>query len=717
MDKLNQALDAFTAGLRSDPEVQLDARQQMKSKLEEKIAEETAKGHSSEECIDLVINALGSSDNVANSLFLDNLKRMKSRSRVRLVIRLLLIPAIVICAILTLCWSSDIMITKSFLNSDANFEFSIRSSRHLIFDRWTPEQAFILLGCLTEDEYSYQQKEIWKKYPDNKIYAANYILSLLMENDDSSCVLAEIEKAKKIDPDNAFYNYAAAGIMLKNACGEKEISGDGKASASVYRFEIKDRTLLEKAIGEYLDGTKKKYCCSYNGEMLKIRRKYFGEFNSLAEQFEWLSLSYKTLTPKFNYKSIVKFLPEYANILINEGKKDEALRCLNSWQKYIEHISTCFNGNSILDALIIASIASIDKEKLPPLYEKLGLHKLAQETKVEAENLCAPVVAWKEKQDKIKIGNSKKISERGGIFASMLLPTLGREFTDEELAPERYAEYIFMKKIEIAVVNIHLILGMIFALGFLLCWKLRTGRTLLTLMPPLRIFIKIIGISIVLPYILYYLFSKIEFLSGYNSSLTINSLHYAAQSWLLFAGMITALVVLSKKYVVSRCKELNVEIPSGISRYPKILWVIALGWFALAMFIPVYMMTGNVLKIISFVNGAAHTVISVVIIWYAFYLIWVLFGKKKYAFYYGALAKIMILNFALAVIVLSLILRPLLNLQEEHFIKEDQIMFGSAGILPKAEEKLTMELKDAISAAISKKRQITKDNHRPQNTK
>ncbi|MHB9057140.1 MAG: hypothetical protein ACYC2P_13500 [Paludibacteraceae bacterium] len=703
MDKLNQTLDAFTAGLRSDPEVQLDVRQQMKSIFEEKIAEETAKGHSREECIDLAINAIGPTDEVANFLVSANLKRMKSRLRMRFVIRLLLIPAVVICAVLTLYWSSDIMVTKSFFNSiDADFEFSIRLSQYLIFDRWTPEQELILLGCQAEDEYSARQKGIWKEYPDNKIYAANYILSLLRDDEDSTFVLAEIEKAKTIDPDNAFYNYIAAGIMLNDACDEKEISAGGKNH--VYRFEVKDRTLLEKAVREYLGGTKKKCCYSYNGDVLKIRRKYFGEFHSLAEQFEWLSLSSKTLTPKFNYKSIAKFLPEYANILIDEGKKDEALRCLNSWKKYLEHINACFNGNSILDALIIDYIARIDKEKLPPLYERLGLHKLAQDTKAEAENICAPVAAWKEKKEKIRIGNSKKFSERGGIFASMLLPVFG-EFTDEELAPERYAEYVFMKKIEMAVFNIYLIYGIIFALGFVLCFRLRTGRLLLTLMPPPGMVIKIIGISIILPYVLYCLYSKIEILSGYNLSLATNSLHYALQSWFLYVLMITVMVVLSKKYVVTRCKELNVEIPPGINKYPKILWLIALGWFALGMFIPIYMVTGNLSKIISFVNVAAHVVISVVIIWYALYLIWILlFSKKEYWFYYGALAKIMILNFALAVIVLSFIFRPLLNMQEAYFIKKDQIMFGSTGILTKAEEKLTMELKDAISAAISKDR-------------
>ena len=107
MDKLNQSLDLFTEGLRSDPEIRLDIRKELQSHLEEKIAEETAQGHSNEESLELALKTFGSPVEVADGLAAANRRRMNFRARMRLLAGALLIPAVIICAFFSLGMASS----------------------------------------------------------------------------------------------------------------------------------------------------------------------------------------------------------------------------------------------------------------------------------------------------------------------------------------------------------------------------------------------------------------------------------------------------------------------------------------------------------------------------------------------------------------------------------------------------------------------------------
>ena len=61
-----------------------------------------------------------------------------------------------------------------------------------------------------------------------------------------------------------------------------------------------------------------------------------------------------------------------------------------------------------------------------------------------------------------------------------------------------------------------------------------------------------------------------------------------------------------------------------------------------------------------------------------------------------------LLIFALTVVILTCAFRPVLNWRETEFIREDQIIFGSAESLTKIEGEVVKELKDAINQAMTK---------------
>ena len=177
MDKLNQSLDLFTEGLRSDPEIRLDIRRELQSHLEEKIAEETAQGHSNDESLELALKTFGSPVEVADGLTAANRRRMNFRARMRLLAGALLIPAVLICAFISLGMASGLTSLNILFGNKLQFLNTSRIFTADIFRRYTPEQKLILNGDRARKTNFEQQKAIWEKFPDNKIYAANYILA------------------------------------------------------------------------------------------------------------------------------------------------------------------------------------------------------------------------------------------------------------------------------------------------------------------------------------------------------------------------------------------------------------------------------------------------------------------------------------------------------------------------------------------------------------
>lgn len=700
MDKLNQSLDLFTEGLRSDPEIRLDIRKELQSHLEEKIAEETAQGHSNEESLELALKTFGSPVEVADGLAAANRRRMNFRARMRLLAGALLIPAVIICAFFSLNITYSFMnmthsidhVGKSLLdNSGKIFSFDI-------FRRYTPEQQLILYGAPDKKTRIEQQKAIWEKFPDNKIYAANYIISLISLGNSKDCdFIAEIGRAGKIDPDNALYNYLAAGILLKDACNQVELPRADRKAKPQYRFELKDRALLDKAMHEYLAGVNKKYCNSYTADLLKQRLQIMGEANSLTGQLEQMVLGAGTLLPQLNnYRNIGKYMPEYANILIKEGKKHEALQYMNTWKQFFQHVNS--DGNWFIGVLITTAIASIDAEKLPPLYNKLGMAETAKTVTLETELLSIPVREWKEsKREKKAIPYS-----RGGILTGMLLPALGRECTSEELAPERYAEYVLCQKITLSLINFILIIWMICAIGGALYWRIRSGARLLLLSPPPLTVLKILGLGVVLPCVIYFVLSQIEMLSGYDYGLSANGARFIAQMALLLLLIPAIVLMLTGRYVTARCRELEVETPPPSGKIQKISVITGLAVLVFAAFAPLSMTTPQKLSPTAIILLIAGIILAVLIILRVAQWAAVLFSGKKYSTYYGATARTVMLTFALAVLVLTCVFRPILDWREAGYIREDKIMFGSAESFTKVEGEVVRELKNAINQALAK---------------
>ena len=77
-----------------------------------------------------------------------------------------------------------------------------------------------------------------------------------------------------------------------------------------------------------------------------------------------------------------------------------------------------------------------------------------------------------------------------------------------------------------------------------------------------------------------------------------------------------------------------------------------------------------------------------------------LFSDKRYALYYGALAKTLTPVFALAMIYMTLVILPFLNWREADLISKDKIMYGQPKMFTHAEHRVVQKLKSEMLKAL-----------------
>ena len=196
-EKIDKLLDNLTSGLDGDLEVKLDVRNELQAHLEDKIAAGEESGLSESESIEEAIKSFGDIIAVSDGLIEANFTRMKFKAKLYKIAMIILIPAVIFCAFISFASFFDKLWTFS---PNAILRATIANIKTGWFDKkLTPNESLILYGDRTKKSKHDQQKAIWARFPEDKVYLANYILSLQGDNKISNeTMLEELQKAKKI---------------------------------------------------------------------------------------------------------------------------------------------------------------------------------------------------------------------------------------------------------------------------------------------------------------------------------------------------------------------------------------------------------------------------------------------------------------------------------------------------------------------------------------
>ena len=668
MKHISEFVRQCTDALSGDPEVQLEIEQELRDHLECRAAEEQSNGMSEEASEELAIKAFGDAPEISESLYDTNLYRMKLHAKIRLFIKVAAIPALLVA----LYFSFDYR--NMILNWDIDELYFINYPTWNSQNNLSTEQKLIVYGDTSAPNRADEQRAISEHWPENKVFKANYITALMCElglpktKATPNYILTELRKAKSVDPQNAYYNYMTAAVLLKTAVDmePKTIKLPGKRKYKIKKdIILKDRKQFDRAMKEIKTGLKKPYCREYAMELSLIRANITCDNSkTMRDQLRRLSILGSTLLPFLNqYRDIGRILPYYARLQAKAGNKKEAEFYLNAWKPYVQQLN---NGADTLIGILVANaIIGIQQKQVPEIYRMLGKPHKAKWADKELKIATDIINNWKKtrKTSWITFDNGKLLNHKGGIFASLMLPQLGEKITDGMLAPERNLNYIMLEKIVVATMSL-VGLAIIVIILIFMGWKYWRGERSFIFVPSLKEFTKIVGGGLIAPLIVYFIITRVPILSGRDYNIFYNLERFTIQALFFIFGIPVAMVLAVSGFVRHRCDKTGIGIP----RKSK--------WICRVLILNIIVITGLTcyLNFIIFQNAARsyhklldHSIpIVVTIAAIALGIIIVpmfrlMFMKKKYSRYKLTLYVNLISPIILMMLMVSIIVRPYLD--------------------------------------------------------
>ena len=222
----------------------------------------------------------------------------------------------------------------------------------------------------------------WKASSHDKI-SHGYYVNWLRDDIGLSPYEKDFPAAEQLDPNNASYNYVLAGNYLKDAIDVKYVN-KGYIEGSVAHYSVKNRKLLDRAMHEYALGLAKPALRRYHHEIVCGRLALLPPSRSVEDYYiRRTILKYETYPEKYNYLRITEVGLFYGRLLIAEGRKQEALFFLRSWKRL--PIQLLNDAGSYHDVALARSIIRRDGKTAAALYDGIGQHELARETRKVAE--------------------------------------------------------------------------------------------------------------------------------------------------------------------------------------------------------------------------------------------------------------------------------------------------------------------------------------------
>lgn len=518
-----------TRSLADDPALRLEVGHELETHLEDACVEERSEGKSETEAENLAKKRFGEPEELAQSLLDANRKRLKLRARIRLAVKVALIPVILIG--LALCIDLRTMAGICLLLNPTKFFAPANSwqekvflavATHDISHLHKEDQEFVrhFLQLWTPGKKSSWQRERYEKDPENRIFAANYVLSIIPDEKPGSTdkgranYLRILEHGRRIDPDNALYDYLEADLVMHSALKwEKTEHGIGPKKKTDWHYTVEDRAAFDHGMKLYLAALKKPFVntCSMEPSteacrLLNPQKDFLGLLERISI-YANTHLGFLNRTREFSRKSVA-----YGEILLKEGKTAEAEKYFHSWRTFIPQQQK-YNSNTLIEVLVYCSCIGTYLDSAQKRGDTVEAEKL--------NRIYTILQEWKERKD----SNNDNIRKHGGILSGIFLSALKEKIPVRELEPERKLSYLIGDLAALALLSLLLMVLIVsFGIGVLISYF--TGRRPFLLLLPLKSYQKILLFGVLIPIGIVLLYTHIDVLGGRDLSIQANLLRW-----------------------------------------------------------------------------------------------------------------------------------------------------------------------------------------------
>jgi hypothetical protein len=624
----DQFIAEVTAGLKGDPELRRDVSAEIGSHLDAAVEESRAQGRTDEESLDDAVKAFGSPMALAGDLAQANRGRMRLRGLVRLAMGAIVVPAaIALAAWMAVRTVEKVSIASAMLqvftlpNSiPAIMPMSYEKAEERIASRWHLDQRerVIVFGDHTKPTRSEQQRALCELEPSNRMFYANYIRHRMQDSyTNAVAVIGELRAGEQLDPDNAWYNYLAAGAMMQQA-GKWDRKGEGTNKSM--RLTILDTNLLEEAMAEFQRGVDKPFCKTYESDLMALRRSLMPKDGGIDDELLKIGMTAGVLLPHLSlYRDMARVSTEYAATLMAQGRTNEAVAVLGRLMPFAE--DQVRDSWCLIEILVAGAVVGIVEKQAVPMLERAGLHKESEAMRLRVEAANAPFKAWR---DTVKNQDVSKLQGKAGILTGMLVQAIGAEgLADSDFAPGRYRDYVMLEQSAvmflIALFAVSLLLHGILALRW---WRGNgAGSASFLVLPDGRQALWIVSVSVVLPLLVFLVYTRWSGLAGRENAIVLNFWRHVLEVFALGWTILVAATWMTQRFVKRRCLALGVPVPRKR---------VAIAWFA----------------------------------------VW----RSDYGVYLGTVARSLIPTFAVAILLLGGVVQPWLAREEVRSIRADTLL-------------------------------------------
>jgi hypothetical protein len=285
----------------------------------------------------------------------------------------------------------------------------------------------------------------------------------------------------------------------------------------------------------------------------------------------------------------------------------------------------------------------------------------------------------------------------------MLIPALGEYPTPEELAPSRQLEYVAAEGLGLGVLSVGLMVMML-TLAFMALyyrWIRGGGKAALLLLPSGGELLRILGFGVFVPILAYYVISRWLPWCVSKLSLPSGALQFMAQYMTVLCSILVGMTMLADNCVRRRCRELLLPVAPPTRNLYLVGWITVGVFLTLSLLPQVWLDPADRHTHILCV-GVAVGLILLVLAGLVHYVFCDVRYGRKFAAYYGSLARTLIPVVALTLIIVNISSRPYLRMAERQLLAKDTIMRVdlAGGGFTVIESRVTQRLKGEIQKAV-----------------
>jgi hypothetical protein len=572
MSGADELIHLLTDRLSPDPELQRDVAAELRAHLEDCAAEFRQAGQSDEQAAASAAKAMGDPRELSDQLWQANRGRMRLRGVLRWAAGAALLPAAVAAVailVLTHGWP---------LRPDLQFGSSWAP------ERLTKDQAFLLYGDPQARSRLEEAKSISDRWPDNPVYYGNYAIHQLTVWEGINGTppphlaegLAMLDKGERIDPKNAYYNYAKASWLIRASSTLADDPKhtyelrDARGQVTTRPFSlitIQDPAMFRRGLEEFRRGLAKPFFASRSIDMTNERLALLPQHQKFLDVVREAEMTAETILPDLQgWLGLGKSLSAYALARVGTDGQ-EAIGLTRSAVAMADQMGK--GSQTLIEMFVAVSIRATALASERRVYAELGRQNMAKQAQQELDR----------QQDLIRDIRSRPSLDRDqikhtGMLWSLVTPALPG--LRANFAPLRTAEtwavtqFALLELLAVLVV-ISAALAVISAVSWAI--NRRQNRPMLLFVGWRRI-ARICLLSIVLPLAVYGVYAYAVTAPPDAYGLNCSAGRVVMEFAVVVSVVCTLLLGLSYTAVRKRCEELGLEVPPP--RHLRKRWIVVL---------------------------------------------------------------------------------------------------------------------------------------------